>query len=72
MMPVNLESQLSLSCLMTGIFHSASVILDIVQNPIKHVVIAVVLLLNNCTMLDCYKHLALFLFLVYASTEQMC
>jgi len=72
MMPVNLESQLCLSCLVTGIFQSASVILDIVQNPIKHVVIAVVLFLNNCTMLDCYKNVALLWFLIYASTEPKC
>jgi len=58
MMPVNLESQLSSSCLVTGIFQSAFVTLEIVQNPVKHVMIEMVLLLNNCTVLDYSKQLA--------------
>ena len=52
MMPANLQSQLSLSFLVTGIFQSAFVNLDFVQNPMKHVMIAMVLSLNNCMVLD--------------------
>ena len=41
-MPANLQSQLSLSFLVTGIFQSTFVKLDFVQNPMKHVMIAMV------------------------------
>lgn len=63
MMSVNLQSQLSLSFLVTGIFQSAFVNLDFVQNPMKHVMIAMVLSLNNCTVLDLLQAIG-FVFIV--------